>query len=79
VHSLITNKAIICTVLHPQLKLKYFQQHGWEKDWIQTAEEIIRDEFCKYSRVSSSDSSLSVVRPFLLIMDIVCVTYILLI
>jgi hypothetical protein len=35
-------------VLHPQLKLKYFQQHGWEKEWISTAEEIVRDEFKKY-------------------------------
>jgi len=35
-------------VLHPQLKLKYFQQHGWEKEWINTAEEIVRDEFEKY-------------------------------
>jgi hypothetical protein len=36
------------TVLHPQLKLKYFQQHGWDKDWINTAEEMVRDEFKKY-------------------------------
>ena len=35
-------------VLHPQLKLKYFQQHGWEKEWINTAEEIVREEFKKY-------------------------------
>jgi hypothetical protein len=44
-------------VLHPQLKLKYFQQHRWEKDWIKTAERIIRDEFSKYMRVSPSDST----------------------
>jgi len=44
-------------VLHPQLKLKYFQQHGWEKDWIKTAEGIIRDEFSKYMRVLPSDST----------------------
>ena len=35
-------------VLHPQLKLKYFQQHSWEKEWISMAEEIVRDEFKKY-------------------------------
>jgi hypothetical protein len=35
-------------VLHPQLKLKYFQQHGWEKEWITIAEEMVRDEFKKY-------------------------------
>jgi Zn-dependent M16 (insulinase) family peptidase len=28
-------------VLHPQLKLKYFQQHGWEQEWIKTAEGIV--------------------------------------
>jgi hypothetical protein len=28
-------------VLHPQLKLKYFQQHKWHKDWINTAETIV--------------------------------------
>ncbi|KAF8219777.1 hypothetical protein L208DRAFT_1153877, partial [Tricholoma matsutake] len=39
------NMAIVCTMLHPQLKLKYFQQDRWEKDWIKTAEGIIRDEF----------------------------------
>lgn len=37
-----------CLVLHPQLKLKYFQQHGLERDWIETVEEIVRDEFVKY-------------------------------
>lgn len=39
---------ILLTVLHPQLKLKYFQQHGWTKEWIETAEEIVREEFKKY-------------------------------
>ena len=35
-------------VLHPQLKLKYFQQHGWPQDWVCTAETIVREEFIKY-------------------------------
>jgi hypothetical protein len=39
---------LFCIVLHPQLKLKYFQQNRWEKDWIETAEEIVREEFTKY-------------------------------
>ena len=38
-------------VLHPQLKLKYFQQNGWLRGWIKTAEEIVRDEFEKYRNV----------------------------
>ncbi|KAF8238215.1 hypothetical protein L208DRAFT_1076278, partial [Tricholoma matsutake] len=43
----LSNVYHITMVLHPQLKLKYFQQHGWEKDWIKTAEGIVRDEFSK--------------------------------
>ena len=35
-------------VLHLQMKLKYFQQHRWSKAWIDTAEEIVREEFAKY-------------------------------
>jgi hypothetical protein len=34
--------------MHPQLKLKYFQQHGWKKEWITTAEALVREEFAKY-------------------------------
>jgi len=26
-------------VLHPGLKLEYFQQHHWEGEWIEEAEE----------------------------------------
>lgn len=37
-----------CIVLHPQMKLKYFQQHGWSKNWVDTAEAIVREEFTKY-------------------------------
>jgi hypothetical protein len=32
-------------VLHPGLKLEYFRLHGWEADWIKTAEELVRDEY----------------------------------
>jgi len=37
-------------VLHLQMKLKYqyFQQHRWSKAWIDTAEDIVREEFAKY-------------------------------
>jgi hAT family C-terminal dimerisation region len=33
------------TVLHPRHKLVYFSKAGWEAAWIQTAREIVRDEF----------------------------------
>ena len=42
------------TVLHPQLKLKYFSQHGWPKTWVEIAEEIVRDEFSKYDQVGDA-------------------------
>jgi hypothetical protein len=42
----------VILVLHPQLKLKYFQQRGWTKDWISTAEAIVREEFAKYDTPS---------------------------
>jgi hypothetical protein len=36
-------------VLHPQLKLKYFQQHRWPKTWVNTAEDMVREEFTNYN------------------------------
>lgn len=41
------------SVLHPQLKLKYFQQRSWPKDWINTAETIVREEYAKYDARST--------------------------
>lgn len=32
-------------VLHPRHKLKYFENAGWKKDWIDSARGIVRDEF----------------------------------
>jgi len=31
-------------VLHPGLKLKYFQQHNWEAEWIE-AENMTQEEY----------------------------------
>ncbi|KAF8223199.1 hypothetical protein L208DRAFT_1318146, partial [Tricholoma matsutake] len=53
----LSNVYQIAMVLHPQLKLKYFQQHGWEKNWIKTAEEIVREEFVKYNVLAVSITS----------------------
>ncbi|KAI9451886.1 hypothetical protein F5148DRAFT_986311 [Russula earlei] len=50
---------------NPQLKLKYFQQHGWERDWIETAEEIVRDKFVKYDAL---DVKTAVVHAFGLVL-----------
>jgi hypothetical protein len=32
-------------LVHPRHKLQYFQDVGWEDDWIATAERIVRDRF----------------------------------
>ena len=32
-------------VLHFCHKLQYFKNAGWEEEWIEAAEEIVRDEF----------------------------------
>jgi len=52
-------------VLHPQLKLKYFQQHGWEKEWISMAEEMVRDEFKKYDVSNKVPSQVHLCLPFI--------------
>jgi hypothetical protein len=33
------------TVLHPRHKLSYFKSAGWDHNWIETAEQLVRDEF----------------------------------
>ncbi|KAF6747990.1 hypothetical protein DFP72DRAFT_821122 [Ephemerocybe angulata] len=35
----------IAMILHPRYKLQYFRNRRWETDWIETAEEILRDEY----------------------------------
>lgn len=36
---------LILAVLHPRRKLEYFKKQNWEREWIQVAQDIIRDEF----------------------------------
>ena len=49
----LSNVYRIAMVLHPQLKLKYFQQHGWTQEWMRTAETLVREEFAKYDAPSA--------------------------
>ncbi|THV04135.1 hypothetical protein K435DRAFT_558774, partial [Dendrothele bispora CBS 962.96] len=35
----------IAMILHPRHKLSYFKRMGWDKEWIEKAEEICRDEY----------------------------------
>ena len=45
-------------VLHPQYKLKYFEGANWEKDWIDTAEELVSMQFNQsYCKTSGMDTA----------------------
>jgi hypothetical protein len=35
----------LALVLHPSLKIEYSHQHGWEEDWIEQAQNMIRKEY----------------------------------
>jgi hypothetical protein len=48
-------------VLHLKHKLKYFEKQGWDRDWIETAENIVREEFmssyANYVSIKPSDAA----------------------
>jgi hypothetical protein len=48
---------IICiVVLHPRHKLSYFKNAGWEDDWVNTAETLVREEYKRsYERMTVED------------------------
>ena len=35
----------IAMVLHPGLKLEYFDQQGWEDEWVNNAENLVQEEY----------------------------------
>lgn len=44
------------TVLHPRHKLSYFRAQDWEDFWIETALNLVRDEYeCSYASVGVND------------------------
>jgi hypothetical protein len=50
-------------VLHPRHKLKYFKAQKWDEEWIQTARDIVRDEFersYKSENISGDDNAIEV-------------------
>ena len=48
----------ILSVLHPRHKLNYFKNAKWEDDWIETARQLVRDEFdLLYNHPSTSQES----------------------
>ena len=43
-------------MLHPRHKLEYFKNAGWEDEWINTAERIVRNEYERsYARPEEDD------------------------
>ncbi|TFY67078.1 hypothetical protein EVJ58_g1873 [Rhodofomes roseus] len=38
----------IAMVLHPRYKLRYFENARWQEGWINTAEELVRDEYADW-------------------------------
>lgn len=44
-HYFFTDIVLYSTVLHPRHKLNYFLKAKWESEWINTAQELVQDEF----------------------------------
>jgi hypothetical protein len=50
-----SNTYRIAMVLHPGLKLEYFRENRWEKEWIEQAEFLVREEYrAKYEKETST-------------------------
>jgi hypothetical protein len=48
----------IAMILHPGLKLEYFRLREWEKEWIDQAEKIVREEFAaNYEKAAASEET----------------------
>jgi hypothetical protein len=51
----------ISMVLHPGMKLEYFRQHKWEDDWIEEAENLVREEYI--SSYESKETASTATKP----------------
>ena len=48
----------IAMILHPGLKLEYFRLREWEKEWIDQAEKIVREEYAaNYEKAAASEET----------------------
>src|SRR5260221_341927 len=46
------------SVLHPGLKLEYFRQREWEKEWIEQAEKLVCEEYAaNYEKAVASEET----------------------
>jgi len=46
----------IAMVLHPGMKLEYFRANEWEEDWIEQAEELVREGYAAKYEKKTNDS-----------------------
>lgn len=55
----IHSSSIYFTVLHPSYKLQYFENANWDQEWIETAREIVINEYerryAQYDNVSEEE------------------------
>ena len=52
-----TLTANLLQVLHPRHKLAYFAHAGWEPDWVNTARELVEQEYeCNYENLDVDES-----------------------
>jgi hypothetical protein len=45
----------VAMVLHPGMKLEYFQQQDWEDAWVDTAEKLVHDEYAASYKQDNED------------------------
>jgi hypothetical protein len=63
-------------VLHPRYKSSYFHKAGWPREWITTAENILRAEWntnYKPKTIEADDTSLVCLRPCCSIIHCLCI------
>lgn len=69
------------TALHPGVKLKYFQAHNWEAEWVDAAENIVHKEWITWYKdqviTPNSDSSQGVIVNDICPLSVLCTVQIL--
>jgi hypothetical protein len=59
IHSIVTTLMICGLVLHLGLKLEYFRLQEWEDEWIDVAENLVREEYINaYENRGTADNDL---------------------
>lgn len=44
-------------VLHPRYKTRYFASEGWEKEWVDNATNLLRENWDKYYKGSATQQT----------------------